>query len=188
MFITNNHALLHLWWKEILVKFQEVFKYYVHDCLNKILLLFVFLLTAPIVKNSHILFGIYFMFLKKHPGWNLEVFHASFYSCWKEILVKSQKVFKYYVHDCTLLCTHSWLRNTSRSREWLGTLCYSFRLPRARWIPNITWMSQDHIKDLWLMSLGHQYFIKRSIRANYFNHFFVLDILHTWYSSEKCLC
>ena len=35
MFITNNHALFYLWWKEILVKFQKVFKYYVHDCNSK---------------------------------------------------------------------------------------------------------------------------------------------------------
>ena len=32
MFITNNHASLHLWWKEILVKYQKISKYYVHDC------------------------------------------------------------------------------------------------------------------------------------------------------------
>ena len=32
MFVTNNHASFHLWWKENLVKHQEVSKYYVHDC------------------------------------------------------------------------------------------------------------------------------------------------------------
>ena len=32
MFITNNHASFHLWWKENLVKYQEVSKYFDHDC------------------------------------------------------------------------------------------------------------------------------------------------------------
>ena len=32
MFITNNHALFHLWSKESFVKYQKVSKYYVHDC------------------------------------------------------------------------------------------------------------------------------------------------------------
>ena len=32
MFITNNHASFHLWWKENLVKYQKVSKYYVHHC------------------------------------------------------------------------------------------------------------------------------------------------------------
>ena len=32
MFITNNHASFRLWWKEHIVKYQEVSKYYVHDC------------------------------------------------------------------------------------------------------------------------------------------------------------
>ena len=32
MFITNNYVSFHLLWKEILVKCQKVFKYYVHDC------------------------------------------------------------------------------------------------------------------------------------------------------------
>ena len=38
MFITNNHASFHLWLKQNLVKYQEVSKYYVHDCSLKILL------------------------------------------------------------------------------------------------------------------------------------------------------
>ena len=32
MFITNNHASFHLWWKENLVKHQKVSKYCDHDC------------------------------------------------------------------------------------------------------------------------------------------------------------
>ena len=64
MFITNNHASFHLWWNENLVKYQKVSKYYVYDCLQNFLSLFVFLLTAPIVKDSHILAGIHFIFFK----------------------------------------------------------------------------------------------------------------------------
>ena len=32
IFITNNRALFRLWWKENLVKYHKVSKYYVHDC------------------------------------------------------------------------------------------------------------------------------------------------------------
>ena len=36
MFITNNHASFHLWWKQNLVKYQKILKYYVHYCRCKI--------------------------------------------------------------------------------------------------------------------------------------------------------
>ena len=32
MFITNNHASFHLWWKENLAKHQKASKYYENDC------------------------------------------------------------------------------------------------------------------------------------------------------------
>ena len=64
MFITNNNALIQLWWKENSVKYQKVSKYYVHDCLQDFLLLFMFLLTALIVKNSLIFAVVYFIFPK----------------------------------------------------------------------------------------------------------------------------
>ena len=55
MFITNtNNRTL----------YQKVSKYYVDDCLQKFQLLFMFLLTALIVKNSLISAGIFFIFLK----------------------------------------------------------------------------------------------------------------------------
>ena len=31
-FVTNNHVLFHLWWKENLLNHQKVSKYYEHDC------------------------------------------------------------------------------------------------------------------------------------------------------------
>ena len=69
MFITNNDALFHLWWKENLAKYQKVSKFYIHECLlRKFLLLFIFFLTAPVIKSSHTLTGIYFVFLKKCSG------------------------------------------------------------------------------------------------------------------------
>ena len=34
MFITNNHNPFHLWWKEILIKYKNVSKYYDQDCSN----------------------------------------------------------------------------------------------------------------------------------------------------------
>ena len=65
MFFTNNYALFHLWLKENLVKHQRVSKYYDYDFLhNFFLLLLMSLLTAPVVKSSHILAGIFFTFLK----------------------------------------------------------------------------------------------------------------------------
>ena len=45
-----------------------------NDCLPNFLLLFMSLLTIPIVKNSHILAGIYFIFLKKYPKPNFKGF------------------------------------------------------------------------------------------------------------------
>ena len=51
MFVTNNWALFHLWWKEDLVKHQKVSKYYEKDCLQNFLMLFMSLLTASIVKT-----------------------------------------------------------------------------------------------------------------------------------------
>ena len=43
-----------------------------NDCLENFLLLFISLLTAPVVKNNHILAGIYFIFLKTRPRPNLK--------------------------------------------------------------------------------------------------------------------
>ena len=63
-FITNNRASCHLWLKENLLNHQKVSKYYEHDCLlENFILLFMSLLTVLIVKSSHILAGIYFVFL-----------------------------------------------------------------------------------------------------------------------------
>ena len=54
MFITNNRDSFHLCWKENLVNDQKASKYYENNCLQNFLLLFMFLLTAPVIKNSHI--------------------------------------------------------------------------------------------------------------------------------------
>ena len=64
MFISNNRASFHLWCKENLVKHQKVSKYYENDCLQNFILLFMPLLTTPVVNNSHIKARIYFIFLK----------------------------------------------------------------------------------------------------------------------------
>ena len=65
MVITNNHASLHLRWRENLLEYQYVSKYYEHGCLENFLWSFMSLLTVLFVKNSHILAGIYFIGLKK---------------------------------------------------------------------------------------------------------------------------
>ena len=48
-------------------------KYYDPDCMQNFLLIFMSLLTAGIVKNSHVLAGIYFIFQKKHPRTRLNL-------------------------------------------------------------------------------------------------------------------
>ena len=64
MFVSNNRALFHLRWKKDLVKHQKFSKYYENDCLQNFLSLFMFLSTAKVLKNSHILGRICFIFLK----------------------------------------------------------------------------------------------------------------------------
>ena len=46
MFITNNLAFFHLRCKENLVKHHKISKYYDHDCLQNVLLVFMSLLTV----------------------------------------------------------------------------------------------------------------------------------------------
>ena len=65
VFISNNHALFHLWKKKNLVEYQKVSKYYDHDCLQIFLLLFMSLLTVSIVQSNHILAETYFIFMKR---------------------------------------------------------------------------------------------------------------------------
>ena len=65
MFMSNNNRISFHWWqKEDVVNHQKVSKYYENDCLQHFLLLFMSLLTAIIVKNSHISARIWFIFPK----------------------------------------------------------------------------------------------------------------------------
>ena len=57
MFITNNHALFHLWWKETLVKHLNVSKYYGHDLYSNLKL-----------QNSIVKFTVS-VFNQKYPFW-----------------------------------------------------------------------------------------------------------------------
>ena len=68
--------------REICLTIKKVSKYYEHDCLQNFLLLFMSLLRALIVKNSHILAGIYFIFLKKRSRPNLKGFQ---YQIWNSV-------------------------------------------------------------------------------------------------------
>ena len=77
-YIINNYSLLHLWWKESLLNYQKVSKYYEHDCLQNVVLLFMSPLKALIVKNSHILIWIYFIFLQITPRPNMRDFNIKF--------------------------------------------------------------------------------------------------------------
>ena len=80
MFITNTHISFHLCWKENLITHEKFPKYYDHDCLQFFFLGgggggggFMSLLTAPIVKNSDIFAGIYFIFLEERHWSNSKV-------------------------------------------------------------------------------------------------------------------
>ena len=57
-FFTNNQALFHLRRKENLRNRQKFLKYYEHDCPQDFLFLFISLVNALIVKDTHILAGI----------------------------------------------------------------------------------------------------------------------------------
>ena len=72
MFLSNNRPSFPLWWKQNLVKHQQVSKYYVNDCLQNFVLLFISLLPTKFVKNSHIWSKIYLIFLKNvlKQTWN----------------------------------------------------------------------------------------------------------------------
>ena len=82
MFVANNHASFHLWWKETLVKYQKDLKYYVNDCLQSFLFRIIFLLTASIVNNSHILAGVYFIFHKNVLEQTQKSFDTEFRPQW----------------------------------------------------------------------------------------------------------
>ena len=66
-FISSNQASFRLWWKENLGKHQKFSIFWPQNYL----LNFMSLLTVPIVKNSHILAGIYFIFLKERPRFGI---------------------------------------------------------------------------------------------------------------------
>ena len=70
-FVINKHTSFHLWWKENLLN-HKFSKQYEHDCLQNFILLFMSLLTDVIVRNSHILAWVYFIFLKKGPRPNMK--------------------------------------------------------------------------------------------------------------------
>ena len=81
--ISNNRPSFHLWWKENLVKLQQVSKYYEKDCLQIFLFLFMSLLPTKFVKNSHIWSKIYFIFLKNVLKQTRNSFNIKFQAQWK---------------------------------------------------------------------------------------------------------
>ena len=73
MFITNTHISFHLCWKENLITHEKFSKYYDHDCQQFFWGGFMSLLTAPVVKNSDIFAGIYFIFFEERHWSNSKV-------------------------------------------------------------------------------------------------------------------
>ena len=71
-FISNSHATIHLWSKEILVKHRKVSIFFFF------LTFIMSLLTALIFKNSHILARIYFMFLNNILDQTWNAFNTKF--------------------------------------------------------------------------------------------------------------
>ena len=94
IFIINNHASFHLWWKGNLVKHQKASKYYDHDCLQNFSLLFIYRLIVPIVKSYHILVRIYFIFLKIGPWPNFKIFKTKIqFLFFREVFASIDKIF-----------------------------------------------------------------------------------------------
>ena len=83
MFLSNNPPSFPLWWKQNLVKHQQVSKYYEKDCLQIFLLLFMSLLPTKFVKNSHILGKILFIFLKSVLKQTRNSFNTKYQAQWK---------------------------------------------------------------------------------------------------------
>ena len=83
MFLSNNRPSFPLWWKQNLVKHQQVSKYYEKDCLQIFLFLFMSLLPTKFAKNSHIWIKIYFILIKivLKQTWNS--FNTKFQAQWK---------------------------------------------------------------------------------------------------------
>ena len=63
---------------------HQKMSYYDHGCLKNFLLHFMLLLTVRIVKNSHILAGIYFLFLKERLRPNSKVLQYQIWPQWKD--------------------------------------------------------------------------------------------------------
>ena len=83
MFISNNRPSLPFWWKESLIKHQEVSKYYENDSLKNFLLVFMSLIRTKFVRNSHIWAKIYFIFLENVLKQTWNSFNTKFEDQWK---------------------------------------------------------------------------------------------------------
>ena len=81
--ISNNRPSFHLWWKENLVKLQQISKYYEKDCLHIFLLLLMSWLKTKFVKKSHICGKIYFIFLKNVLKQTRNSLNSKFQAQWK---------------------------------------------------------------------------------------------------------
>ena len=106
-FNSINHPPFYLWWNENLLNHQKVSKYCKHDCLQN-LFFFLSLLTALIVKNSHILGGVYFIFLKISPRPNLKGFQYQ-RSYWKD----RERSYQLKINFSTFFqisCSNFWLK------------------------------------------------------------------------------
>ena len=88
MFISNNRTSFHLWWKKNFVKHRKFSKCYETYCLEYFLLLFMFLLTAKLVKESHIYSRILCIFLQNILKQTCSSFNTKFEPQWKDILTK----------------------------------------------------------------------------------------------------
>ena len=83
-FITNNNTSFYLRCKENLLNYKKVPIFYEHYYLQNFRLLFMFLLTALIVKNSDILAWTYFMVLKNVLYQTWKASNTKFGPHWKD--------------------------------------------------------------------------------------------------------
>ena len=77
-FITNNHTSFHLWLKQKWLNHQKILKFNAHRCLKNFLLLYLSLLTALIVKNTHFFPGLCFILLRNVLNQARKAFNTKF--------------------------------------------------------------------------------------------------------------
>ena len=134
-----------------LVKYLSL-KYHGHGCLQNFILLFMSLLTAPFVKNSHIFAGIYFIFRKQRARPNWKSSNTKFGSQWKD-LKRSYKVRPILAFCCNYVA------------QILGWNCVKDLRVTKIVTKNRVWRGLERVrsKNLFLITIMDKIFLRRTL-------------------------